>query len=385
MNPRFLAAKTLCAVRRRILTGSVLLVALLAGVPCVDAAKGIPAPAIVRIETEIKTTMTREKIPGLSIAIVSGDQSAWTNGYGWADVENMVPATSATVYRLASVSKPITAVAVMQLVEQHKVDLDAPIQEYCPAFPEKQWPVTARLLLAHLAGVRHYSAQEYADERHYDNVVDGLSIFSRDPLLAKPGTKFLYSSYGYNLLGCAVEGASKMDFVHYVTENVFEPANMKTARVDDSVAIIPNRARGYSKMTGGNLGNALPENTSYKIPSAGLCSTVADLIRFVIALQDHKLLTQETLQQMWTAQRTQSGQETDYGLGWEFPKDRDVQKVVYHRGDQRGVSTVLYMIPDRHISVIIMTNLEGAKPLDLAIRVANILAQQGGDARVMTQ
>ena len=145
---------------------------LLACVPA--AAQTLPADKLEKIDKEITAAMSQQSIPGLSVAVVTDHKLRGSQGYGLADLENYVPAKAGTVYRLGSISKTITAIAVMQLAEQGKLKLDAPIQTYCPAFPQKQWPVTARLLLGHLAGVRHYKSDaEYANTRHFNSIVEG--------------------------------------------------------------------------------------------------------------------------------------------------------------------------------------------------------------------
>ncbi len=158
-------------------------------------------------------------------------QLVYERGYGMADVENQVPATPDTIYRLASISKMFTAVAALQLVEQGKLDLAAPIQQYVPSFPKKdQGTVTAELLLKHQSGIRHYKGDEVRSAVFYNRVGDSLVIFQEDPLLFPPGEKFSYTTYGYNLLGTAIEGASGEDYVGYVTQHILEPCGIDTMR-----------------------------------------------------------------------------------------------------------------------------------------------------------
>lgn len=158
--------------------------------------------------------MATNHAPGISAAVVENGQATWSAGFGMADLEGFVPATAQTLYRLASVSKQITAVAAMELSEQGKLDLDAPVQKYCPAFPVKEAPITTRLLLGHLAGVRHYKTDadddpEGSSTKHFDDPIKGgLQFFANDPLVAKPGTKFNYTTHGYTVVGCAIEGAA---------------------------------------------------------------------------------------------------------------------------------------------------------------------------------
>ena len=178
-----------------------------------------------------------------------------------ADLENLVPATSTTLYRLASISKPITA-AAMVLYERGKLDLDAPVQKYCPAFPKKEAPITTRQLLGHLGGIRHdrthsFDDPEIINTKHVDDPISGgLDYFKDDPLVAVPGTKFSYSTNGYTVVGCVIEGASAMKYVDFVRENVLRPAGMTRTRVDDYSAIIPSRTRFYSKDNSGTVINS---------------------------------------------------------------------------------------------------------------------------------
>ena len=144
-----------------------------------------------------------------------------------ADLENSVPATPQTLYRLASVSKPITAVAALQLWQAGKLDLDAPVQKFCPAFPVKEdGAINTRELLSHMAGIRHYHLGKALDPlvgstKHLkDPIKEGLDFFKNDPLVAKPGTEFHYSTYGYTLIGCAIEGASDKKYVDYVMARI---------------------------------------------------------------------------------------------------------------------------------------------------------------------
>ena len=319
--------------------------------------------------------MSQQSIPGLSVAVVTDHKLRGSHGYGLADVENYVPAKTGTVYRLGSISKTITAIAVMQLAEQGKLNLDAPIQTYCPAFPQKQWPVTARLLLGHLAGVRHYKSDaEYASTRHFNSVVEGLEVFKDEPLLFEPGTKYTYTTHGYTVLGCAVEGASGMKFADYVRAKIFTPAGMARIRVDEVAEIIPNRAQGYVKAADGTLRNSGLADTSYKLPGGGFCSTVEDLAQFAIAVQTGVLVKQETLAQMWTKQKTRDGKETGYGLGWGLSEHGSL-KEVGHGGAQQRVSTYLYMIPEKGLAVVVMANMEnvGGSLNKLSRQIADIL------------
>src|SRR5215471_19480100 len=173
----------------------------------------VPIEKLNQIRYAVNRFMANNDIPGASVAIVEDGEYEWAGGFGMADVENFSPATAQTLYRLGSISKPITATAAMQLWERGKLDLDAPAQKYCPEFPQKESPITTRQLLGHLGGIRHYSSDGKGDvpedsARHFSGVKESLQLFAGDPLVAKPGTKFNYSTYGYTVIGCVLEGAA---------------------------------------------------------------------------------------------------------------------------------------------------------------------------------
>lgn len=220
-----------------------------------------------RVEAAITAFMLRSEAPGLSIAVVEDEAIVFEKGYGFADLENFAPAIAATVYPTASLAKPITAVAVMQLAENGKIDLDAPIQRYVPGFPQKTSTITVRDLLRHTGGVRQQKPDDF-DGRHCDTLSDALGAFAADPLEHRPGERFRYSNHGYILLGLAVERVSGMRFVDYVRASVFEAAGMRHTRADDPHAIIPNRADGYAKTKAGELRKVDWVDTSCWIPRA---------------------------------------------------------------------------------------------------------------------
>lgn len=333
----------------------------------------LPAEKVRRIEALVQAEMAKQRIPGMSLAVVAGRQVLWSAGFGMQDIENNIAARPSTVYRLGSISKPITAVAVMQLFERGHLDLDAPVRKYCPAFPEKQWPVTTRQVLGHLAGIRHYkSDEEFNSTRLYASVNEGLDMFKDEPLLHEPGTKYTYTTHGYSVLGCVVEGASGQKFTDFVGENLFKPAAMERARADSVADIIPNRAQGYRLTDKGVLINSPLADNSYKIPGGGFVSTVEDLARFAVALQTNKLLKPETLELMYAPQRTKDGKETGYGLGWGVGKRPTGERTVGHSGGQQRVSTFLHMQPEQNLAVVIMSNLEGARLGDLAQQIGDI-------------
>lgn len=350
------------------------LLALLLLVATLCFAQSLSPELEERVDRLVSTEMSSRGIPGISVAIGVGDAPIWSRGYGFADLENFVPATERSRYRLASISKPITAVALLELVEAGKASLDDDVRRYVPEFTEKQWPVTLRELLSHLGGVRGYVGTESATTVHYANVRDGLAIFAADPLAHQPGSKYLYSSYGFNLAGAAAEVIAGKPFRQLLRDSVFEPAGMAGTRDDDSFAIIPNRVRGYRRTKAGAVENCELADTSSKVPGGGLISTAGDVARFGRAVMDGKLLRPETRMLMWTPNRTNDGKSVSYGLGWTVVTFEG-QPRFSHGGGQSGTSTFLDVLPERRIVVAVLCNLEGAPAKEISERILRSLAE----------
>lgn len=333
-----------------------------------------------QIEAATAKFMAANSIPGVSVAIVENSEYEWSAGFGMADLENFVPAMSQTLYRLASISKPITATAAMLLWQQGKLDLDAPVQKYCPAFPAKDTPITTRQVLGHLSGIRHYKGDsqddpELGNTKHFDNPIEGgLQFFKSDPLLDKPGTAFHYTTHGFTVAGCAVEGASVAKYVNYVEENVLRPAGMAHTRTDDRYAVVPYRTRFYQKDKTGAVVNADFLDSSYKIPGGGWLSSAEDMAKFEVAMLKDRIVQRSTRDLMWTSLKTTDGKETGYGLGWGVGKEAGIL-TVGHSGGQQGTSTDIVIAPERQCGVVVLMNLEKGNAADLAAELMKIILE----------
>lgn len=326
------------------------------------------APAIIAgINQKVTEFMSRTSTPGVSVAVVRDGAFIWSTGYGLADLENDVPATNETMYRLGSVSKPITATAVMWLAEHGQLDLDAEVQKYCPAFPKKQWPITIRQLLGHFGGIRHYKENDpaLASTHRYSTMEESLEVFANDDLVSEPGKKFNYSTFGYTVLGCVIEGASRKSYIDFVRSTIFGPAGMNHTETDDEHAIIPHRAQGYQKNKSGTLWNSDLADTSYKIPGGGLISNAEDLARFEVALLNDTLVKSATRELMWTAQKALDGSKNGYALGWGTGSDLGFP-AVGHGGGQQRITTAILMQPGKRDGVVVLCNMENAPASELA-------------------
>ncbi|MCU1337844.1 MAG: hypothetical protein JWO19_3425 [Bryobacterales bacterium] len=372
--------------RQKIATTLVRLLACLLAASCAVAQTGkLSAEKQAKIESAISNFMAASKAPGISAGVVQDGEFVWSAGFGMADLENSVPATSQTLYRLGSISKSITATAAMELWEHGKLDLDSAVQKYCPVFPQKPWPITTRELLGHLAGIRYYhvpeipysesqSDPEVGNTRHFENGIEaGLKFFADDPLVAQPATHFSYSTQGYTLVGCAIEGASGEKYAAYVREHVLVPAGMLQTRPDDRFAIIPLRARFYSKDKSGAVVNAEFLDSSYKVPGGGWLSSAPDMARFEVAILTDRLIKRATRDIMWTPQMPSDGLgRMVYGLGWQAGTTEGVGDVG-HGGSQQGTSTMILIAPDARAGVVVLINSDAAGASELASQLLEIV------------
>jgi len=309
--------------------------------------------------------------PGFSIAVALEGKIIWSEGFGWADVANRKPVTPQTQFRVGSVAKSLTAAGLMLLVEQGKINLDADIHKYVADFPDKGASITLRELGGHLAGIRHYRGRESFSNQHYDSLRPGLKIFENDPLLSKPGEKYSYSSYGFNLIGVAMESAVGVTFTNYMRQSVFMPLQMSHTVPDEAGHEPADCSRFYILDSNTNFVLAPPVDNSYKWPSGGFLSTPEDLVRFGMALLHPGFLQRESLGTMFTSQKTTNGKSIGYGIGWIIRRDAHGGRLWAHTGGSVGGSAELLLYPDRHLVMAIAFNDESA--LEHAVKSIEVI------------
>lgn len=353
---------------------------------CTAQQPQLSADKRAQIEAAVAKFMSSTHVPGVSVAVVQNGQYEWASGFGFADLENNVPASEHTLFRLASISKPLTATGAMQLWERGQLDLDAPVQKYCPNFPKKDVAITTREALGHLAGIRHYKSgsqddPEVGNTRHFDNSIQaGLNFFENDALVSPPGTHFHYSTQGYTLVGCVMEGASGVKYTDYVRQNVIVPAGMDHTQVDDRFAIIPYRTRFYQKTETGAVLNADFLDSSYKIPGGGWLSSAEDMAHFEVAILNDKLVRRATRDLAWTPLKPSDGSEDNYGLGFGSITEDGI-RFVGHSGGQQGTSTDFLIAPDQLAGVVVLANMEGVPASGLAKEILKIVLAKPSDEK----
>jgi serine beta-lactamase-like protein LACTB, mitochondrial len=365
---------------------------------------GLSAQQIKDVSKAATDWLETHHVPGIAVAVARNDV-IWSAGFGKADLEQDVPATAHSLFRTASVAKWFTATAAMRLVEQGKLDLDAPIQRYCPQFPEKPWPITSRELLSHMAGVRHNygnngEKQDTDAERkaldeliqrerstqytRYTDVIKPLDAFKDDPLLFQPGTSTHYSSLGYRLLGCVLQGADQTPYRQLMRELVFTPAGMTSTTEDDALALIPHRVAGYSRGADDSIVRADFRDVSENLPAGGYLATAEDLVRFVLAFRSGKLVSLKTRDRMVERPKLLDGSpapnpmgDSQYYYGMGIMVDPgDAQPAWFHTGGQSGASTLLFLFPRDNVVVAVMSNMDHAAVREpLARKIGEIAAR----------
>jgi len=294
--------------------------------------------------------MKRRCIPGLAIVVIKNGEVVKMNGFGFANLEQETPVTPDTVFDLASVTKQITATAIMLLVEQGKIRLDDPIIQHLPGSPRQWNRITIRHLLTNTAGLR---VQSFV--RPNGTIASGFKFLSKEPLRSNPGSEFFYSSAGFFLLGMINEKASGLRYKNFLEGQFFKPVGMNSTSVLGNTAIVRNRANCYT-IRNGKLANRECYSADDELPASyGVLSTVRDLAKWDIALAARKLVKEPGLAAMWTPVKLNDGSSYPYGFGWEVKKFFG-RRMITHNGYAGTEYTIL---PDDRLTVIALTNLGG--------------------------
>jgi len=327
-----------------------------------------------RVDAFVRKVMKTLQIPGVSLAIVRDGKVIKESAYGLSIVEHVVPVKPETVFLLASITKSFTATAIMMLVEEGKVELDAPISRYLESTPEAWKAITVRHLLTHTAGLKdRFEGLPAADWLLTFTTQRLYEASTKQPLDAQPGEKWQYSDQGYFLLGMIIEKVSGQTYRQFLTQRIFQPLGMTATTTINQSEIIPNLANGYTLVLGKLRHNR--RTTEYGMVSHfGIVSSTQDMVKFDAALATEKLLKRSTLKQMWTAAQINGAPVTSplgsYGFGW-FLGEFFGHHIVQHGG---STGTALWRLPDDHLTVIVLTNLEQLAGGD-AVGIARSIAR----------
>ena len=320
--------------------------------------------SVCKAEKICKDFIDQNGVNGIQVCVSKKNKVVWSGALGYADIINKVYVTDSTKFRINSISKSITSLALIKLVSEGKLNLDSPIQKYIPEFPQKSFPITTRQLAGHLAGFRDYDENNFNDyirTEHYDNSVQALKIFENDTLLFKPGTRFYYSTFGWNLIGAIIEKVSGKDYLTYMAENIWKPLGLENTCGDNIKSKISNRSKFYD-VTGeeNDLGDL-----SYKYSGGGLLSTSEDLIKIGNEILYGSYIDTKLKKSLFQTQYTSDNKETGYGLGWYVGKDKNGHRIWYHSGDSFSGSSYLLIYPDDDIVVSFLANSQIGRAFDI--------------------
>jgi serine beta-lactamase-like protein LACTB len=363
-------------------------------VPSMTRSAPLPtwASAVEQGRQIARAGLAEQNLAGLSVAVglrgEIGGEIVWAEGFGWADLENKLPVTPETRFRIGTASQALTSAAVGLLLEQGRLNLDDAIQMDVPAYPKHQWPVTLRQLMGHVAGVPNDGGDEgpLFTER-CERPVDALQFlkgYERE-LLFEPGTQHHYSSYGWILVSAAVEAAAGEPFLTFMRQQIFAPLGMKDTMADSATEPIPQRATPYFPRFAADprYGLHLMREIDYSCyaGASAFLSTPSDLVRFALAINSGTLLQPATVQTLQTSQRLASGKETGYGLGWDLETAALAgrqTRLVGHDGESLGGNVASFVtFPEHGIVVAVTSNTSYADTFAVALNVAQSFAEQG--------
>ena len=342
-------------------------------------------PAVERARKIMRAGLSEQNLPGISVAVGVGGEIVWAEGFGWADIDQHLPVTPDTRFRIGTASQVLTSAAAGLLVQNGQLKLDAPIQTYVPEYPKKDWPVTLRQLMGNVAGVRSDGGDEGPlFSEHCAHPVEAMPFFAKRPLLFEPGTEYRNSNYGWILVSAAVEKAAREPYLSFMRERMFEPLGMKDTMAESATEKIPRRATIYFPRFAADprYGPDVmrPLELSCYAGAMVFVSTPSDLVRFGMGINKGKLLEPATVQLLQRSQRLRSGKETGHGLGWEVKSVMLAGEPALEAGRDGaslgGKAASLMTFPERGMAVAVISNISYADTSGLALKVAEAFAEQ---------
>jgi len=350
----------------------IILIFLIGQSYCIGQAQTISNEAIKIAQTIALDFQNKENIPGMAISVSKKGKLIWSEGFGYSNIETKQKVNpSVTQFRVASISKPITAAALAKLMDDGQLDLDQSIYTYVPDFPKKKYDFTVRQTGGHIAGIRHYNGKEFILNKKM-SIVEGLNIFKDSDLKFKPGDEFSYSTYGWNLLSVIIQNASKTEFNTYMNEKIFKPLNMINTTLDLSDQDMPNRTLFYNKTNAGKIVLGPKVSNEHKVAGGGFVSTTEDLIKFGNEIISPNNFSVASINELTKEQHLKNGEGTDYGVGFGVSKTKNDVLKFSHTGGGIGATAFLIIYPKEEIVISILTNLSGLPIRDLGEQLETI-------------
>lgn len=313
-----------------------------------------------KVDKWAKKIIKKGKAPGLAITVCKNGEIIWQKGYGYANLKNKIPVDAKnTVFRVASVSKPLAATALARMVAQNEIELDTSLYTYLPDFPRKKYDFTIRQLGGHLAGIRTYEKNELLNNDPL-TIQQGVSLFAKDDLLFKPGTQYYYNSYDWVLISAAMEKITNMPFEKYVKQYVLGPLEMNHTYPDATGISIPEIAEFYSRSGLNKFRKAKPVNNFFKLAGGGFLSTSEDICKLGNAYLGNNFLSEDIKSEFLSSQKI--GEKlTYYGIGWEVSYDHKKRPYFGHTGNGVGGYALFRIYPAQQMVFAMLTNMTNPK------------------------
>tara|TARA_R110000868_G_scaffold188932_2_gene431808 strand:+ start:15119 stop:16789 length:1671 start_codon:yes stop_codon:yes gene_type:complete len=341
----------------RILAPAVVIVTLGWATACAQSGPAARDPGLAAVQAMAEENYGGDEA-GAAVMVLEGDGPAWAEGFGLADMENGVANTASTSFRIGSISKPFTAVAVLRLVEAGEVELDAPIGRYLADLPGILGQPTVRQILSHTSGLPdHFALPQVATIFRNPIEPDGIiALMAEAEFQFEPSTRWAYSNFNYVLLGRLIEALDPQgrDYGQYIEDEIFAPLGMVNSHYDRQAAIIPRRAHGYDRDDHGPV-NTVTADPSLAYAAGALMSSAEDMGLFSRALIDHRLLSEAMLDLAWTAVILPDGEDTGYGLGFNVGRFMG-QRVIWHNGSTNGFQAAWLNLPESGRTVAVLSN-----------------------------
>jgi len=333
---------------------------------------GLTADQTARIDA-LFDDFAKPETPGASVLVIHRGKTVFVRGYGLADLEQRVPCGLETNFRLASVTKQFTAMAVLILAERKKLSLDERLTDFFPEFPAYGNQITVRQLLTHTSGL-----VDYEDEISQGTILPVLDqdvlriLMQREKTYFPPGAQYRYSNSGYALLALIVEQRSGQRFAHFLKQNIFAPLKMTNSLAyEQGLSVVPNRAYGHSFMKG-EYKRTDQSLTSSVLGDGGVYSSVRDLFKWDQALYTTKLVSRKTLQKAFTPATPTDKPGKSYGFGWRIGEYRGLKEIA-HSGETIGFRTRIARFPEKKFTVIILANRSDVVLDELPQRIVDLI------------
>lgn len=308
--------------------------------------------------------------PGATALVARHGRIIYQKAFGMANLELSVPMQVDHVFRIGSITKQFTAVAILQLMEQGKLNLRDEITRFIPDYPTQGQKITIEHLLTHTSGIQDYARMKDPGQRGSLDFTpkEMIDHFKNQPMRFAPGTRWEYSNSGYFILGFIIETVSGKSYGEYIEENIFKPLGMTNSRYAGDTRLVHNRAGGYTK-GGAGFENAPYLSMTQPYAAGSILSTVGDLFTWNQAIHSYKLIKQESLDKALTRSMLTNGKETKYGYGWRFGFIQESPSI-WHGGLINGFITMAMYVPKEDVFVAVFSNCDGNSPEDITAKLA---------------